>query len=184
MQPVDRRTLVRCIGAVAVIVAAAGCENGKRHEAYPEAKVRPAVVDPMLLTAPRDLAVRNAVIRQHTLEPYHFLESATALNELGRRDLDILIEHYRRYPGPLHVRQGHAPDALYQARVAAVREALRAGGVDAGQIEIADRPPGGDGVTGERAALIQQQSQSGSPQRPASVGSVTIQGGQPQGQPQ
>ena len=44
-----------------------------------------------------NIAIKNAVIRQSTLYPYHFIVNSSELNELGRQDLTTLIEHFRQY---------------------------------------------------------------------------------------
>src|SRR5437868_5616250 len=50
--------------------------------------------------------IDNAVIRQHTLYPYHFVQQSDQLNSLGRREVYVLAWHYKNYPGPVNLRQG------------------------------------------------------------------------------
>lgn len=42
-----------------------------------------------------DESVKNGLIRQKTLYPYHFVPDTPLLTELGERDLSILATHYR-----------------------------------------------------------------------------------------
>src|SRR5262245_42398998 len=79
--------------------------------------------------------VRSAVIREHTLYPYHFVEYGASLNELGWRDTRWLAAHYASNPGPLNVRQGDTPDDLYKARVRTVTNAMIEGGVRTDKIK-------------------------------------------------
>lgn len=158
-----------------------GCEKCCRHgtvEARPMI-YKPDTVDPWLVEASRDLSTEKAIVRQHTLFPYHFVEYGAALNELGRHDMDILIRHYRQYPGPVNARRGDdTPDALYQARVATVRDALAAGGVNVQQVNFTDGLAGGDGLAGEHALIIlQAPTQASTPDRTVTVTPVTVQPG-------
>src|SRR5690349_11711373 len=66
----------------------------------------------------------DAIIRQHTLYPYHFVENSATFNELGWRDVRVLSTHFVSYPGPLNVRKGDTPEVLYKARVKAVVDAM------------------------------------------------------------
>ena len=47
-----------------------------------------------LATAMQDSAMRNAILSQHTLFPYHFEPDSEHLNERGRLDRAILAGHY------------------------------------------------------------------------------------------
>jgi len=107
-----------------------------------------------LINTYHDDAIRNGVLAQHTLAPHHFQPFGAELNELGERDLDILATHYSRHPGRLNVRRGDADDALYDARVKAVRDALAGGGVDVARVQIADELPGGEGLVSEQVVVI------------------------------
>jgi hypothetical protein len=101
-----------------------------------------------------DGAVRNAIIAQHTLYPYHFTEGSADLNELGKRDTAVLASHFRRYPGQVNLRKGSEESGLYQARTKAVADALVAGGVAPGTVKVGDGMPGGDGIDADRAVII------------------------------
>lgn len=164
--------------ALAGLVLLAGCEKPLCHcnaQTQP-VTYEPQTVDPWLVEASSQLSVEKAVVRQHTLFPYQFVEYGAALNELGRRDLDILIRHYKQYPGPLNIRQGEAPDQLYQARVATVRDAMQCAGVNVQQVNVADGPVGGDGLAGDHVLVIlKTPHETSAANRTVSVAPVTIQ---------
>lgn len=113
-----------------------------------------AALNAWLVNTFEDAAIDNAIIVQYTLFPYHFVNNAAALNELGRHDLDVLAAHYKGHPGPLNVRQGGVPAELYEARVREVTWQLVMAGVDRDRITVADGLPGGDGMESERVLMI------------------------------
>ena len=93
-----------------------------------------------------DLAIQNAIIAQHTLYPYHFVNNGAQLNGLGERDLSVLIQHFQDNPGQLTLQQGGTESLLYQSRAQTVYEKLLAGGIPDEKIRITDGMPGGDGI--------------------------------------
>ena len=93
-----------------------------------------------------DLMIQNAVIAQHTLYPYHFVNNSAMLNNLGERDLAVLIQHFQENPGQIAVQQGKTDKLLYQSRAQTVYEKLLAGGVPDSKIKIVSEMPGGDGI--------------------------------------
>lgn len=101
-----------------------------------------------------DTAINRAIVSQHTLYPYHFVENADALNELGHHDLDVLAEHFRDFPGRISIRQGGAPTELYESRVAKVVTALEMAGVRTNQVAVSDDLPGGSGMASEQVLLV------------------------------
>jgi hypothetical protein len=107
-----------------------------------------------LATAMHDSAMRNAIIAQHTLFPYHFDRDSEHLNELGRLDLAVLAGHYLDRSGALSVRRGSAGKELYDARVAMVRTLLERAGVAPDRIQITDSLAGGDGFSSENLVKI------------------------------
>jgi len=105
------------------------------------------MVNTTLINSLNDMAMENAIISQHTLFPYHFIENAAELNELGQRDLAIIAKHFIEHPGCLNIRQNNIQADLYEARVRVVRDKLKEAGVNAERINIADGMPGGSGMT-------------------------------------
>ncbi len=136
--------------AFGLILAALGCAS-KQKDAPPESRVALNTAMVKLYTAE---AVDRAIVRQHTLYPYHFRPASVELNELGRRDVTVLARFYKDNGGQVNVRQGDVDPRLYAGRINAVREALAMHGVDRGQIRMADGLPGGDGLASDQVAAI------------------------------
>jgi hypothetical protein len=90
--------------------------------------------------------VDQAIITQHTLYPYHFLDGSASLNELGERDLSVLAAHYAEHPGAINVYRGNASEALHRDRLQTVRQELAHAGVDLNRMTVGDGLPGGDGA--------------------------------------
>ncbi|MHC4441599.1 MAG: hypothetical protein ACYTF1_15880 [Planctomycetota bacterium] len=110
----------------------------------------------------KDAAINNAIVRQHTLYPYHFIANSAILNELGKQELAVLVEQYKKYPGNLNVRQGVTPNDLYNARLKSVVAAMVEAGVTMDRIKISDGMPGGDGITSERVLRIMEEERTSS----------------------
>jgi hypothetical protein len=102
----------------------------------------------------RAAALNKAVVRQHVIYPYHFVVDTDELNPLGERDLTVLAAYYRAHPGALSVRRSGAPKELYDKRVVAVMDKLKASGVATERLTVADAYPGGDGISSERLVQI------------------------------
>jgi hypothetical protein len=141
------RLSVLLLGTCAAVLA--GCTD-------PHARKEPNTVDAWLVTHVNDTAIQNAILRQQTLFPYHFVTGGAAMNELGRHDLEILAAHYRQNPGSLSIRQGQASKPLYDARVASVVEFLRDAGLPAGRVTVTNTPAGGEGMPSATVLTIAQ----------------------------
>ena len=128
-----------------------GCnESAKKSE--PELDKR--LINTELINSYNDLAMQNAIISQHTLYPYHFVNNSAELNELGQRDFAVLAEHFKKNPGQLNVRHDGVPSDTYEARAKVVFEGLKEAGIDVKRITMSDGMPGGSGVTSERLLTI------------------------------
>lgn len=103
-------------------------------------------------------SLQRAIVVQSTLFPYHFVPDAAQLNELGERDLQVLARHFQSHSGSLSVRRGDAGDALAEARLRAVVEALANAGVARDHVLVRDGLPGGDGVASARVIQIMKGS--------------------------
>lgn len=103
-------------------------------------------------------SLRQAILSQSTLYPYHFVHGGDDLNDLGWRDLEILAAHFVAHGGSLGVRRGDASVALYDARLEAVETALAATGVEPGRVRLSDRGPGGAGISSERMLEVLERS--------------------------
>ena len=141
------RTIIMSLAALAIL--AGGCE-------LPTAYKADSAVDVWAVTSANDQAVRDAIIRQSTIYPYHFITNDTRLNDLGASDLAALMAHFRSYPGRLSIRRGDEPKALYDARVVEVLSALATGGVDIVRITVVDLPAGGDGMLSDDVIVIKE----------------------------
>lgn len=149
---------------VAVLGGGAGCQNDadRQNAAKEQAFLESArSVDAGLVSAVRDSAVKNAIITEHTLYPYHFEPGGVELNELGQRDVAVLAEHFGTHTGALGVRRGGAGDALYNARVDAVKRELARDGVTGDAVRVADENPGGSGMLSDRVRVVLERDRSG-----------------------
>ena len=142
-----------CASAVLVAVSAlGGC--GCQEDPISMDPQSDAALDISLAEALRSQPIKDAVIAHHVLYPYHFVHNAAELNELGLRDVSIMAEHFRDHPGAINIRRGETPQALYQARVEAVRQAMGKDNVDIKRIVIEDSLPAGDGMSSQQVLRI------------------------------
>lgn len=100
------------------------------------------------------ISLKNAIIEQHTLHPYHFTNNGADLNELGEHDQRVLAEHFKTNPGVLNVRRGDVSEDLYRRRLDAVSDALVQAGVDKQHIQLSDGLTGGEGIASDQMLLI------------------------------
>ncbi len=133
----------------ALLVATAGCGLEAPFSNEENARANRWLVGSYI-----DAGIAQAIVRQRSLYPYHFGDNSGMLNELGRRDLEILTVHFLRSPGKLNIRQGQESDELYKERVAGVVGLLIRSGVDAKRVAIEDGLPGGDGMSSERVVVV------------------------------
>lgn len=113
-----------------------------------------SVLNVWLHNSIRDEAIRNAIITQRTLFPYHFVLDSADLNDLGRSELRVLASHFSNRLGEISVRKGKTAETLYLARIDNVVENLREFGVDTDRLKISDVAPGGEGMSSERVLEI------------------------------
>lgn len=97
---------------------------------------------------------KKAVLRQRTLFEYHFEPGLPDLTPLGKRDLGMLTVQLKN-GGTLSVRRGAASDALYAARLDAVKRQLVAEGIPADQVQLTNTLAGGSGISAAGALYIQ-----------------------------
>ena len=136
--------------------ATVGCESQSKQ--LEEA----SVLDTWLVRTITDEGVKQAIIAQHVIYPYHFVPGSEKLNELGKLDLAILVRHYREQPGQLSVRRGEVNEELYEARVKWVRGILKKAGVETEAVQISDALPGGKGISSEQAIRILERASDAS----------------------
>ena len=130
-----------------------GCNNTHK-EAINEGQMNAG-----LITAYNDTAMENAIIAQHSLYSYHFVNNSDQLNELGRRDLSILAKHFKEYPGQLDISRDGTSENLYKARLAYVAGQLKKDGVDIFKLTISDGLPGGSGMASNDVVKINEANQ-------------------------
>jgi hypothetical protein len=109
--------------------------------------------------------VNRAIIRQSALFPYHFINGSAELNPLGRRDLNVLTDHFQnapslRMPRQLRIRQGVAGDELYMDRIEVVLESLMDAGILREDIRVTQNINGGDGMTSDRLVNVILESEA------------------------
>lgn len=126
-----------------------GCAETAKEESLDK-----SMINEQLVTTLNDIQVKNAIVAQHTLYPYHFTANSKKLNELGQRDFAVLAQFFQENPGPLNVRRNDVSEEIYQARVALVLENLKQAGIDMKRITVSDDMPGGAGMTSERILTI------------------------------
>ncbi len=144
----------KILAASAAVMVMTACETAEpRYE-------QRASLNAWLADSIHNAAMENAIIAQHTLFRYQFVRNAAVLNELGKRDLDILAAHFKEHPGRLNIRRGNVAADLYEARVKRVVEVLTKAGVDTDAIRISDALPGGDGMPSERVLTILEGGQA------------------------
>ena len=136
-----------------------------------------AEYDEWLTATLPDRSVREGVIAQRTLYDYHFVRDGADLNDLGRRDVAILGEHFRGKSGEISVRRGGAPDLLYWARTEQVRTALAESGLAPEGIRISDAMSGGRGLTADEVLIVYEAAKQPSTPQPMSGMGTTIQTG-------
>lgn len=142
------------MGLVCVVLLC-GCEQPQSEPTVDESEINRKVVDTY-----SDLAIQNAVITQHTLYPYHFVNNSAQLNGLGQRDLSVLIQHFKDNPGQLNVQQGEAGSVLYQSRIQTIQEKLLQGGIPEAKIQISSGMPGGEGIASNAVIEILEADKS------------------------
>ena len=155
--------------AVTLAVIAGGCEYQRQQQ------MQRRQSNVWLVESVNDTAIRNAVVRQRTIYPYHFMPQSEQLNELGVQELEILGEHYRRTPGVLSIAPAVAQEeALQGARVRQVMMMLEQQGVDLARMTIDDRTPGGEGISGARAVDILKREREQGPQMEQETSTLTV----------
>ena len=119
-----------------------------------EESLNKRILDRELANTINDTAIQNAIISQHTLFPYHFVNNSNKLNELGEFDLNVLANHFLKNPGQLNIRRDDTPEELYKARVSFVLERLENAGIKSEKITFSDGMPGGSGMPSEKILTI------------------------------
>ena len=154
-------------------VMMAGCHSTETDlaPAVPVSTVSPAA-DAALVELYRQDQEEQAIIRQHTLYPYHFVDGSDTLNEAGHRELTVLARHFAASPGSISLQRGNASPALYDRRAATVLAAMTNAGVD--QVTIVDELPAGDGLSSTHILLILERHREGDGKESAGSSQATM----------
>jgi hypothetical protein len=103
---------------------------------------------------------RAGAITSRTIYPHHFLPDAPELTLVGQRRFDAMTTHAPGMPIEIQVPRGDASNALYEQRLAALRQHLVADGIDPTLVTFADgKMPGGDGISSDRVNLLAVEEQ-------------------------
>ena len=119
------------------------------------------LVNSELINIYKDTAVHNAIISQHTLYPYHFVNNGSELNELGLHDIGVLSAHFAKNPGQLNIRHDSISTDLYAGRINFVLDKLKEAGINTKEVDIADGMPGGSGISSDSIIVIMADGQAG-----------------------
>ena len=165
--------LLRVIALCLICCVAVGCKEEKVE--YPV--VDKGLINRALIASYSDMAMQNAIVAQRTLYPYHFKTALADLNDLGRRDLAVLAEHFGQSPWDLNIRRATESLEIYQARVEQAKQTLTEFGLDPVRISIADGLPGGRGMQTERMLTIKTTAEDASGSQLSSGGISELSGG-------
>ena len=141
--------------SVLCVIFVLGCQEQQAGPTVDTSGVNRKIVDTY-----SDLAIQNAIISQHTLYPYHFVNNSAQLNGLGERDLSVLVQHFQDNPGRINVQQGSVDSVLYQSRAQTVYEKLLAGGIPDEKVRIATGMPGGEGIASNAVIEILEKDKT------------------------
>jgi len=153
------------VGALGYLLVAAGCAS---HSPSAPPPPLPQLADMEIVDSINDSGIRSAIITQHTLYGYHFAGDSRELNELGQRDLAVLIAHFKAQGGgELNVRRGEMSETVYASRLSRIQDLLKASGFDPAQVRIADAAPGGSGLASDDVVRAMKRSASDQPYQAA-----------------
>jgi hypothetical protein len=147
------------LAATVALALSAGCESSMRQADVPDDGERAA--NEQIVRTLFDQDVRNAIVAERTVYPYHFDPDHSSLNELGERQVEVLAPAHRGPRVRISVLRGDADAALYDARVQAVRQRLVASGRDPATLTITEDAPGGRGISSKSVVEFMQQRENG-----------------------
>ena len=169
-------TTALALSAAAVIGGGGGgCKSSdQQHDVQVDQSIDHREQNRMLVRWTLAENVYNGVAAERAVYPKDFDPGTAVLNRLGVQRAQILADASRNSTAPIVVLRGDAPDELFDARIAAVRQELIAAGLKAEQITLAkDIPVGGGALPSDRALLQYQRLISDYLPRQQSQGSST-----------
>ncbi len=151
-------------GSLLLPLALAGCQSDNNADDGEQ--------NSMMIKFAQDQNVRNGIVSQRTVYPYHFEPGTAAFTDLGDRAVEMLAGAYRGVPVEINVIRGDASPDLYRLRVQAVRQKLLDAGLNASALTLSDGLPGGPGIPSEYVADFLGANKDapapGEPSRPSS----------------
>jgi len=103
----------------------------------------------------------NALLAEMDVTDVHFTPHSAALNSLGARRLDRYAALLKESGGELKYDTQLTDAKLVEARLASVREYLRAAGADPAKLTVVRGPSGVDGMSAEEAIAARERLQGG-----------------------
>ena len=143
--------------AAAIIGGGGGCKSSDQHEAQVEESANLSEQNRMLVRWTMAENVYNGIAAERAIYSKDFDPGTAVLNRLGVLRAQTLADALRDSTAPIAVLRGDAPDELYDARIAAVRQELITAGLKAEQITLAKDVPVAGGATPSDRALLSYQ---------------------------
>ena len=141
------------LGLVLAIVGGCASPTPDRDRTVDVPEAFMVEADRAFVRSPFEDQARAGMIRSRTIYDYHFEPDGAGLTAVGVRTVEAVAS---TGGGRLSVRRGGTAPALFEARVASVRERLLREGVAPERIVILDAPAGGRGVESVRAIEIRK----------------------------
>jgi hypothetical protein len=130
------------IAAAGILSLDLGCSSDKKTQPPVEGTANSGVENRLLLQMALSEGVYNGIAAERSVYPKDFHPGTSTLNELGMRRVGALADACRGASGRITILRGDAPEPLYDARIAAVRQELADAGLDLERVTVA----GGDHV--------------------------------------
>ena len=148
--------------AAAVAAAGGGCRSNDNRDEDVDVSANQTEQNRLLVRLALAENVYNGIAAERAVYPDDFEAGSAQLNRLGEQRVEMLIDASRDSTQPIAVIRGGAGDALYAARVDAVRQELIDGGLPSDAIEIAkDTHVGGRGQSSDRALISYDRLMAG-----------------------
>ena len=156
-----KRTIWSLATAAALAAGVGGCKSN--DERVTDADISADLVDQNRMLVRMALAenVYNGIAQERAVYPDDFEAGSAILNRLGEQRVEMLIDASRNSTQPIAVLRGGASDALYTARLDAVRQELIDGGIQSDAITLTDTHVGGRPQSSDRAIISYDRLMAG-----------------------
>lgn len=158
-----KQLILKSAIGLTITIAAGGCSssNDKPHDEQVDQSANLSEQNRLLVRWAVAENVYNGIAAERAVYPKDFDPGTAVLNRLGVNRVETLADASRDSSAPIVVVRGDATDALYNARIAAVKQELFHAGMKPEQIAIAqDAPVGGGANQSDRALLSYQRLMS------------------------